>query len=193
MNELINALITWSNDVNAHEMPKWESLPDIDLYMDQVITYMEKQMNVFVNSDDDKIITPSMINNYVKYKQIPSPIKKKYSKEHLGYLLTICMLKQVLPINDISDLISTQRDKMEMSELYNSFCEVQDEALKAMTDRVQAAVSSADTSENQYEDALSKLAIKLATEANASRIAAEKILNILERKKQEANEQKNKK
>jgi len=184
MKELLKMLTTWSEGMNSHKMPKWESLPDIDLYMDQVITYMERQMNVFINNEDDKIITPSMINNYVKYKQIPSPVKKRYSKEHLGYLLTVCMLKQVLPISDISKLLNSQKDKMDMAQLYDSFCKVQDEALQAVSERVRNAAAT--TIEEESEDVLSMLALKLAVEANASRIAAEKILNLLEEKRRKA-------
>lgn len=180
MKELLDNLLTWSESMNTHKMPKWDSLPDIDLYMDQVITYMERQMNFLTNNDEEKIITPSMINNYVKYKQIPSPVKKKYSNEHLGYLLTVCMLKQVLPINDISKLINGQRDKMDMSELYNSFCSVQDEAIQTVSERVRVIAST--VNETESEDVLSMLALKLAVEANASRIAAEKILDVLEQR-----------
>jgi len=184
MKELLNNLIAWSEGMNTHKMPKWDSLPDIDLYMDQVITYMERQMNFLNNNLEEKIITPSMINNYVKYKQIPSPVKKKYSKEHLGYLLTVCMLKQVLPINDISKLINSQRGKMDMSELYNSFCSVQDEAVQTVSERVREVASA--VMEPESEDVLSMLALRLAVEANASRIAAEKILDLLEQRKEKS-------
>lgn len=184
MKELLKNLTAWSEGMNTHKMPKWESLPDIDLYMDQVITYMERQMNFLINDEEEKTITPSMINNYVKYKQIPSPIKKKYSKEHLGYLLTVCMLKQVLPINDISKLINSQREKMDMSEIYNSFCSVQDEAIQTVSERVREVASTVNESES--EDVLSMLALRLAVEANASRIAAEKILDLLEQRKEKS-------
>lgn len=181
MKETIDMLLSWSEELGSHKIPEWDSLPDIDLYMDQVITYMERQMSVFMNGENDKIITPSMINNYVKDKLIPRPVQKKYSKEHLGYLLTVCMLKQVLPIADISKLVNSQADKMQMSELYNSFCHVQDEALQAVSLRVKDTLESG--SENDCEDVLSMLALKLAVEANASRIAAERILYVLEQQK----------
>ena len=172
MKELVDELKNWADGINSRKMPRWESLPDIDLHMDQVITYMERQMNVFINNKEDKIITPSMINNYVKYKQIPSPVKKKYSREHLGYLLTVCMLKQVLPINDISKLINSHIENKEMSKVYDSFCTVQDEALSAISERVNDTAKAAASDDS--EEVLTMLALKLAAEANASRIAAEK-------------------
>lgn len=176
-----NTLISWSEELNIHKMPQWDSLPDLDLYMDQVVTYMERQMGVFMNDENDKFITSSMINNYVKDRLVPRPVQKKYSREHLGYLLTVCMLKQVLPIADISNLINSQKDKKEMAQLYNSFCQVQDEALQAVSVRVRDAAATVDDASG--EDVLSMLALKLAVEANASRIAAVKILSLLEHQK----------
>lgn len=191
MKESIDMIIAWSEGLHSHKIPKWDSLPDIDLYMDQVITYMERQMDVFMNGENDKIITPSMINNYVKDKLIPRPVQKKYSKEHLSYLLTVCMLKQVLPIADISKLINSQTNKQQMSELYNNFCGVQDEALQAVSLRVKDTLEAAN--EKDCEDALSMLAMKLAVEANASRIAAERILYVLEQQKQKTSNEGKKK
>lgn len=184
MQELMNALKSWSEELYSHKMPAWDSLPDIDLYMDQVVTYMERQMGIFVNDQNDRIITSSMINNYVKDKLIPRPEKKKYSREHLGYLLTVCMLKPVLPIADISKLINSQMDKKEMSELYESFCRAQDEALQAVSLRVKETTESSNDEEG--EDMLAMLALKLAVEANASRIAAVRILSILEQNRAKA-------
>ena len=64
-----------------HKLPYWDELPEIDLYMDQVIVLMEKYLSWYIGYDsENKIITPSMINNYVKLGIIPAPIKKKYSK-----------------------------------------------------------------------------------------------------------------
>ena len=85
-----------------HKLPYWDELPEIDLYMDQVIVLMEKYLSWYIEENQEtKIITPSMINNYVKLGIIPPPEKKKYSKVHIAYLIIICSLKQVMPIPDI--------------------------------------------------------------------------------------------
>lgn len=71
MSSVKDKLINWVAELESYNMPDWNDLPDIDLYMDQVITYLEKQLSVFSRNDDEKLITPAMINNYVKNEIIP--------------------------------------------------------------------------------------------------------------------------
>ena len=78
-----------------HHLPRWNELPEIDLYLDQVVNYLEKYLGILSSNDDDKIITKTMINNYVKQGIMPAPEKKKYGKTHIAYLMVICILKQV--------------------------------------------------------------------------------------------------
>ncbi len=87
-------------------LPRWDDLPDIEIYMDQVITLMTKYFADFFPSGE-QILTSSMINNYVKNEIIPAPVKKKYSRTHLFRLVIICMMKSVMPIPDIGRLIDT--------------------------------------------------------------------------------------
>ena len=84
-----------------HHLPRWNELPEIDLYLDQVVNYLEKYLGILGSNDDDKIITKTMINNYVKQGIMPAPEKKKYGKTHIAYLMVICILKQVYSIGDI--------------------------------------------------------------------------------------------
>ena len=72
----------WNWGLNNSKMPTWNDLPSIDLYMDQVIALMSQYLKNFASSDNEgtQIITPPMINNYVKLKAMPAPVKKKYSK-----------------------------------------------------------------------------------------------------------------
>ena len=88
----------------SYRIPRWNELPEIELYMDQVIALMEKYLGVFYD-EENKTITPSIINNYVKLGLVPPPVKKRYSKIHLAYLLIICILKQVMPINVVMKII----------------------------------------------------------------------------------------
>ena len=80
MKDINKSLKIWLEDIDKFELTKYESLPDIDLYMDQMLTYLERQLNTFAVSTLDKQITSSMINNYVKGDCIPSPISKKYNR-----------------------------------------------------------------------------------------------------------------
>ncbi len=87
------------------EYIKPEEIPNIDLYMDQVTTFMESHLGEVKRFEDDKILTKTMINNYTKNELLPSPVKKKYSKEHLIVLIFIYYYKNILSISDIQKLL----------------------------------------------------------------------------------------
>ena len=103
-------------------IPRWNELPEIDLYLDQVVNYIEKYLGQYTVNKDDRIITKTMINNYVKLGIMPAPEKKKYSRSHIAYLIVICVLKQVYSISDIGKLISLTIQYFELSKAYNRFC-----------------------------------------------------------------------
>ena len=109
------------NIVKIH-IPRWNELPEIDLYLDQVVNYIEKYIGQYNVNKEDKIITKTMINNYVKQGIMPAPEKKKYSRSHIAYLIVICVLKQVYSISDIGKLISLTIQYFELSKAYNRFC-----------------------------------------------------------------------
>ncbi len=104
---------------SAH-LPKYEDLPDIDLYMDQVISLMEKYLGLGLSSEGRQL-TPAMVNNYVKMKAMPPPVKKRYTRSHLVYLLVICTLKQVVPIASIRDIIFSEIRRLGETEFYRQF------------------------------------------------------------------------
>lgn len=90
---------------------KAEDLPNIDLYMDQVTTFMESILHSTTrNPGEDKILTKTMINNYAKNDLLPPPVKKKYSKEHMILLIFIYYFKGILSINDIQKLLKPMED-----------------------------------------------------------------------------------
>ena len=89
---------------------KPEDIPNIDLYMDQVTTFMEAQLAHSKRYEDDKILTKTMINNYAKNNLLPSPEKKRYSKEHL-LVLILSTIQKYLSISDIQTLLGPLTDK----------------------------------------------------------------------------------
>ena len=118
--DMKNEMVSWFSELKDHQTPEWDSLPDLDLYMDQVITYLERQMRVFTQDGEDKLITPSMINNYVKNEIIPRPSKKNIHGI-IWHIFLPYPCKQVLPITDISNIIKHQTGYMDMEEFYNRF------------------------------------------------------------------------
>ena len=88
-----------------------DDIPNIDLYMDQVTTYLNGKFNTSKRHDDDKLLTKTMINNYAKNNLLPSPVKKKYSKEHIYILTFIYYFKNILSISDIQKMLNPLTEK----------------------------------------------------------------------------------
>ena len=105
---VINSIL---ESISRIDYIKPEDLPEIDLYMDQVTTFMETKLKSSKRYSDDKVLTKTMINNYAKNGLLPSPEKKKYSKEHLLLLIFIYYFKNILSINDIQTLLAPITEK----------------------------------------------------------------------------------
>ena len=99
------------DEFNKIDYVKPEDIPNIDLYMDQVTTFMEDQLASTKRHEDDKILTKTMINNYAKNDLLPPPEKKKYSKEHVLTLIFIYYFKSILSISDIQSILNPITDK----------------------------------------------------------------------------------
>lgn len=112
--------------------PRYAEFPQIELYMDQVLQILEQALEPFAPSGKEKLITSTMINNYVKQGIVSPPQKKRYNRNHLAYLLVVCVLKQILPIADICKLIRLQIDACPIEQAYNYFCDVLETVLKAV-------------------------------------------------------------
>ena len=108
-NDLINSII---DSFDRIEHIKSEDIPNIDLYMDQVTTFMDKKLRKYSRyPDKDKVMTKTMINNYAKNDLLPPPVKKKYSKEHVLVLIFIYYYKGILSISDIQALLKPITDR----------------------------------------------------------------------------------
>lgn len=104
-------------------LPRYEELPEIELYMDQVVALMQKYLEPLLGKGSDKTITPSMINNYVKQGAIPAPIKKRYGRDHIARLIIICIFKQILPIPSIQAMMKNYLSRCTVDQMYNRFRE----------------------------------------------------------------------
>lgn len=98
---------------------KPDSIPDIDLYMDQVTTFMNEQLSNTKRYSEDKVLTKTMINNYAKNNLLPPPLKKKYSKDHIFLLIFIYYFKNLLSFNDIEEIFRpiTQKHFSDSSDI----------------------------------------------------------------------------
>ena len=134
-----------------------EDIPNIDLYVDQVTTFIESQLESVKRNDDEKILTKTMINNYTKSHVLPSPEKKKYSKDHVLTLILIYYLKSFLSIKDIQTLLQPVTDKYFGTESTLSFYDLYEELVALGTGQAKAlikdVVSKYNAVLNSFDDA----------------------------------------
>lgn len=175
MNTIKNDIIAFGKDILEFHIPRWEELPDIELYMDQVITFIENNLSIYPFINSEKIITSSMINNYVKLNLIPKPIKKKYNKTHLAYLIAISILKHVFTIQEVRDGILFQAMINGEKDAYNLFCQEQELAIKYILDQINIENKESMPTINITPE---NLMIKMTTLAFASKIISEKTIGL---------------
>lgn len=115
--DLLNSII---ESLDRIQHIKLDDIPNIDLYMDQVTTFMDKKLkNAARYPEEDKILTKTMINNYAKNDLLPPPVKKKYSKEHVLLLIFIYYYKGILSISDIQTLLNPLTEQFFQKEDFN--------------------------------------------------------------------------
>ena len=123
----------WVQTIRIYRLPRYTELPNIGLYMDQVVEIIDRILQpLFVGNE--KIITATMINNYVKHKMIAKPEKKKYGRDHIASIITITILKQTLSISEISKGISLQLDIYKIEDAYNHLCDHIEDSLQSVCD-----------------------------------------------------------
>ena len=147
----------------------WEELPDLALYMDQVISYMPRQL---IHFDEGEALTSAMVNNYIKDGLVPRADGKRYGPVHLGYLTAVCALKKILSVRDTGALIAAGQARNKTSqELYAYFCSALDRALSETAQSID---------ENASQEDLPRLALDLALRSYANQLACARILDILQ-------------
>lgn len=185
MNDTLNDLNKWLQDLASFSLPKWRNLPDLDLYMDQVVTYLERELSPLTVEEQEKMITTWMINNYVKGDLIASPVKKKYSRDHIAYLFAICSIKQILSISDIASLFNFQnQSNRESPVIYEFFRKTQSEMVNSISkesiEKITPYLEKGNTlDDSQLNCFLFNYVFKLAIEAEVKKIIANKMLYLL--------------
>lgn len=112
-------------------LPRFEDFPDLQLYMDQLIDYVGRQLDLF-RLPGEKPLTASMVNNYVKRRLVPQPQAKRYLPLHVAYLISVCLLKRLYSMDDIDRLIAFDVEhRFQASGAYNKFIDLFEASLKA--------------------------------------------------------------
>lgn len=169
-----------------------EEIPDIELYMDQVTTFMDAHLSSTKRYEDDRILTKTMINNYAKNNLLPPPNKKKYSREHILVLTFIYYFKNILAIKDIETLLKPLTEKyfqtdgnLNLTSIYEEICSVEkaqiptlSEEMKATFARAQNAFPETPEAERTYLQTLS-LICSLGFDVYVKKQIIEKLLDEL--------------
>ena len=114
----------WETYLNTYRLPGWDQIPDLGLYMEQVIALLRQYLDYLPPElKEEEFITAAAINNYVRTKIMPEPVKKRYYRVHIAYLLVICTLKQGLSIALIRELLPVGLDESEIREFYTRYAE----------------------------------------------------------------------
>ena len=157
--DLLNSIIASLERIDPIAL---DEIPNIDLYMDQLTSFMEERLKKTTRyPNTDKILTKTMINNYAKNDLLPPPVKKKYSKDHIILLTYIYYLKNILSINDIQTLLEPLKerfklpeDEFNLSRIYETCYELQLEALNPVIEDIKKKYSR--SLETFKEDELSE-------------------------------------
>ncbi len=120
-NHVAETLLRWERFIDFYRLPEWNDLPQIELYLDQLTALINRYIGFLVYDPvEDKLLTPSMVNNYVKLRLIPPPVRKKYGKKHIALLLMICTFKQSVSMAALSVMLPPD-DEALIREEYGRF------------------------------------------------------------------------
>lgn len=167
--------------MEAQRPEPWETLPDLALYMDQLISYMPRQLIRFAEGD---ALTSAMVNNYIKDGLLPRAEGKRYGKEHLAWLTAICALKSVISMREMAVLFEAMDKEKGAQERYDVLLQELDRALNKVAKPLDA---------DAQEEDLAPLALRLALDSYASKLACQRVLGIIEEKRPQPGESKKKK
>ena len=191
MRKTIDEISHYLKVVNDFSLPAYRELPNVELYMEQVLKYINDAL-ADLSKEGEAALTSFMVNNYVKGKLIAEPVKKKYSKEQIGYLLAISLMKQTISMADMGLLIELDRGiSADKERLYAFWSSLETSFLSEAAKKTQTKVDSVakryekeaecgdDSAEANARDALGFIALRLAIQAQANKLLSDYILSKL--------------
>ena len=163
----MDGLLELKQRLEQERPAEWDALPDIGLYMDQLISYMPRQL---IHYGEGEQLTSAMVNNYIKDGALPRAEGKRYSRTHLAYLTALCALKQVLSVKSAAALLEAAAADGTPEELYALFRDELDRALD---------VTAGCLDRESGAEELPRLALALALRSYADRLACERVLELM--------------
>lgn len=200
--DLLNSILA---SLSRIDYIKPDSIPNLDLYMDQITTFMDTQLAACRRYPEDKILTKTMINNYAKNDLLPPPVKKKYSKEHVLLLIFIYYFKNILSIGDIQEILNplTERyfgkeEDINLTRIYEEVFSLEKEEVnilsKDIAKKYQVSHTTFGDAEGEDQEYLQNFAFicMLSFDVFVKKMLIEKLID-LEKAKQETNDKEAKK
>ncbi len=188
MEEQLKELNEYIKKIENFKLPDYKSIPQIPLYMEQVIAYVNETLTP-LNDEESTMLTPFMVNNYVKAKMITPPQMKKYNTNHIGYLLSVSLLKNVVSMRDLATIIEMDKSfTKDKEKIYDYFKGMHDEVLKNQAHRVKTRLDAIERStkrnkkskDNKDEQLnLAYIALRLYVESETSKLIADTIMSKL--------------
>ncbi len=170
----------WEGYMDDYRLPAWDEIPDFGLYMEQVIALLKKYLDYLPPElKEEQFITATTINNYVRKKIMPEPVKKKYYRQHIAYLIIICTLKQCLSIPTLQPMIPTDCSSEELEKTYTAYAKRHRLAVQYFVRQVRSAAAGILDHEPDSElstDSTEDLITAAAVISGFSRLLAEKLL-----------------
>lgn len=159
---IIHKLERWDRFITNYHLPDWDSIPDLGLYMDQVVVLLVQYLGFIpsIPGGKESFVTSSAINNYVRLKIMPAPVKRKYYRVHIAYLIMILTMKQSISISDVQKILPADS----LALFFNQ--------------QVQSAATDIRTPSGDEEGAVGRLVIECGLIAGFSKILAEKLIRL---------------
>lgn len=173
-------------EVCSFEQLEFLGIPDIDLYMDQVTTFIDDKFSHLKRNEEDTAITKTMINNYTKAGILMPPKKKKYSRQHMVLIILTYYLKQILSINDIQELFApivedinkSENSKLDLKDIYNNFLDIEKKETEDFKLDFEKSLDCQNNDENKEDTSkLIIIVIKLILKSSIEKRMAEKIID----------------
>ncbi|MBQ4577896.1 MAG: DUF1836 domain-containing protein [Clostridia bacterium] len=183
---VVHRMRKWEAYLNDHALPTWAELPALELYMDQVIALVNNYLGFLPKEVGmDAVVTAAAVNNYVRKKIIPPPVKKRYSRIHLAYLLMLCSLKHSVSISYIQQMIPLTLTEAQVRDVYDRFVAQQRRTTLYFVEQVNRITPALLAEEKNDDERVGNIVTAFAVVAGLSRMATEKLLLMQEPEKNE--------
>lgn len=195
--EELEKLKDFLEKATSFELPSYDHLPAVPLYMEQVVSYVNSILEP-LSVGDKEMLTSYMVNNYVKAKIIQEPDKKKYNVDHLGYLLAISLLKNVINMNDIGLIIGMDKDATsDKAVLYRFFRTMSSDIFKDVVGKTKTRVdrfydkyesekeNDPEQAKKYLDDSIGLIALRMSVQATVYQLVAQALYRYLENAKKE--------